>query len=607
MAKKTKSTIKGLAIGIAIGLVLVGALVGAKIYLHGKLPAGTIVANLDLSYHTPEEALKALQTKETMFLNMPILFTTGDKQIQLTPQDLGIQILLKDTITTIKRIDLKKQTITQSLQGKETDASTDVLYIFDPEILIEKLNKALELENLAPGNAHFVINSQGLTIIEEKSGQLPNYEKLIKEIKNSVSSLEPRSFQLELVDIVPVITKEDLQKQEAEIKRKIRNQISIKWDNKTWYFSLKDHLGWISFREVVEASLPVLNLEVLLENKYVPESYENSAKVILLGIDTDEVNEYIDEQLKETIEVEVEPVSIYKNEDGVVVDGRGIDGVRIQRTDLKKALELAINEEVGEIEIVTKDIPAPITISNEIQELGVHELIGTGHTTFYGSTRNRIHNISVGMDNFNGTLIPPGEEFSFNTNLGRVDGTTGYKKELVITNAGTIPEYGGGLCQVSTTAYRAAIFSGLPITARRSHSYAVSYYSQLLGYGLDATIYIGGQDLKFTNDTPGHILIQAYTDGLHAYFKFYGTSDGRKVELEGPHFSNYKSPPATPLYIPSADLAPGETKQVEQNHTGFDALWHRTITREDEDPVKEEIFSHYKAIPAKFLTGPTEE
>jgi vancomycin resistance protein YoaR len=113
-----------------------------------------------------------------------------------------------------------------------------------------------------------------------------------------------------------------------------------------------------------------------------------------------------------------------------------------------------------------------------------------------------------------------------------VDGEHGYLPELVIKQNRTEPEFGGGICQVSSTVFRAAIYSGLKITARRNHAYPVKYYAP---YGMDATIYIPKPDLKFVNNTPGHILMQASIEGTELIFRFYGTSDRRKVEVDGPH------------------------------------------------------------------------
>ena len=103
--------------------------------------------------------------------------------------------------------------------------------------------------------------------------------------------------------------------------------------------------------------------------------------------------------------------------------------------------------------------------------------------------------------------------------------------ELVIKNGATEPEFGGGICQVSTTTFRAAIYSGLKITARRNHAYPVSYYNP---QGMDSTVYVPQPDLKFINNTPRYILIQTKIEGTILTFDFYGTDDGRKTTVDGP-------------------------------------------------------------------------
>ncbi len=164
--------------------------------------------------------------------------------------------------------------------------------------------------------------------------------------------------------------------------------------------------------------------------------------------------------------------------------------------------------------------------------LGIRELVGHGESKFSGSPKNRRTNINVGVDKVKGVIVMPGEEFSFNKNLGPVEKEYGFVPELVIKKTGTVPELGGGLCQVSSTTFRAAMQAGLPITQRKNHSYAVQYYAP---QGTDATIYPGVIDLKFINDTPGAILIWPYLkDKDTLVFDFYGTKDDREVVLEKP-------------------------------------------------------------------------
>lgn len=167
----------------------------------------------------------------------------------------------------------------------------------------------------------------------------------------------------------------------------------------------------------------------------------------------------------------------------------------------------------------------------DVNTMGISSLIGEGTSNFKGSPANRIKNIKVAIARFNGVLIKPGEEFSFVKTLGDVDEQHGYFPELVIKQGVTEPEFGGGICQVSTTAFRAAIYSGLKITARRNHAYPVSYYNP---QGMDSTVYVPNPDLRFVNNTTGYILVQVKMVGTILTFDFYGTDDGRKTTIDGP-------------------------------------------------------------------------
>ena len=206
-------------------------------------------------------------------------------------------------------------------------------------------------------------------------------------------------------------------------------------------------------------------------------------------------------------------------------------GKRLDR--YQATLQIIQNLELGnnKIDLSTKTTQPSKSLSST-NDLGITELIGRGESKFSGSPSNRRHNIKVGVSKIRGVIIKPGEEFSFNKYLGPVEADQGFKPELVIKAEGTVPELGGGLCQVSSTTFRAAMHAGLPITQRRNHSYAVQYYAP---QGSDATIYPGVIDLKFINDTGKSILIWPYfkTED-YLVFDFYGTYDGREVKLNQP-------------------------------------------------------------------------
>ncbi len=205
------------------------------------------------------------------------------------------------------------------------------------------------------------------------------------------------------------------------------------------------------------------------------------------------------------------------------------------KLDIEKNIKI-ITQIINQVNIPQKinlayNIVKPQVDSSDVNNLKIDKLIGEGISDFKGSTRSRIHNIHTAVQRFQGHLIKPGEEFSFIKTLGQVDGENGYLPELVIKHNVTKPEFGGGICQVSTTTFRAAIYSGLKITERHPHAYPVHYYNP---QGMDATVYIPRPDLRFINNTPGYILIQTKFEGTHLIFQFYGQDDGRKVEVKGP-------------------------------------------------------------------------
>ena len=178
---------------------------------------------------------------------------------------------------------------------------------------------------------------------------------------------------------------------------------------------------------------------------------------------------------------------------------------------------------------ITKTEPE-ITL-DKINALGIDTLIGHGESNFSGSSAARIQNIKISSKRFNGLILKPGEEFSFNAILGSVEAVDGYAEEKVIKDKKLQYELGGGICQVSTTLFRAAISAGFPILERKPHAFPVQYYNP---QGFDATIYPGITDFKFKNNSDRHIVLQTKIIGTKISFEIYGHDDGRKVSVTAP-------------------------------------------------------------------------
>ena len=148
--------------------------------------------------------------------------------------------------------------------------------------------------------------------------------------------------------------------------------------------------------------------------------------------------------------------------------------------------------------------------TSDTNRLGIVDLIGQGESYFRHSITSRIHNIDLASSRLDGVLIAPGEIFSFNQAVGEISKTTGYRDAYIIQNGRTTLGAGGGVCQVSTTLFRAALNAGLPIIERHAHAYRVSYYEQDSKPGFDATVFSPTADLKFKNDTNAYILVQRF-------------------------------------------------------------------------------------------------
>lgn len=158
-------------------------------------------------------------------------------------------------------------------------------------------------------------------------------------------------------------------------------------------------------------------------------------------------------------------------------------------------------------------------------------LLGTGKVDFSGSPEGRITNIEIGMSKIKNIILPAGKEFSTLKTIGSVSDIKGYELAENIRDGKTVMALGGGLCQVSTALFRAALNAGLKITQRRNHAYAISHYAP---QGTDAAIASPSLDFKFINTTKHSILIQGEIIGTETVIKIFGINDGRIIKIKGP-------------------------------------------------------------------------
>ncbi|OGD03519.1 hypothetical protein A3D85_00300, partial [Candidatus Amesbacteria bacterium RIFCSPHIGHO2_02_FULL_47_9] len=273
--------------------------------------------------------------------------------------------------------------------------------------------------------------------------------------------------------------------------------------------------------------------------------------------------------------------------------------------DVVNGLKLLEGENLlqAELELAAEEI-APKVDNEDVNNLGIKELIGRGESWFSGSITNRIYNLKKSAETLNGILVAPGEVFSFNKTVGEISAATGYRQAYIIKEGKTILGDGGGVCQVSSTLFRAVLAAGLPIPERTAHAYRVHYYEEKYQVGFDATVFQPAPDFKFTNDTPAYILIQTEFDekNKHLVFNLYGTSDGRKVEVSKSRIWD-QVPPPPDLYQDDPTLPMGKIVQTEHAAWGAKVAFDWKVTRGDEVLQERTFYSNYRPWQAVYLRG----
>ena len=227
--------------------------------------------------------------------------------------------------------------------------------------------------------------------------------------------------------------------------------------------------------------------------------------------------------------------AVFKFENNKVTEFKpSQNGIKIKEDELviliKKSLDKLINsEEISDSINIPIIITSPKITNGDVNDLGIKDLLGRGTSSFSHSSSIRNMNVEKGSSIINRILVSPDETFSFIKNLGEVSLEAGFKKAYIIRQGKTELDVGGGVCQVSTTLFRAMLDAGLNITARQNHAYRVSYYEEDSKPGFDATVFIPNPDLKFINDTGNYVLIQSIYDGKNKKltYEIYGTSDGQ--------------------------------------------------------------------------------
>lgn len=573
-----------------------------------KIYPGVYIGGISLGEKNLEEAKKIIGDKINLLNQNGTKFYYGDDMTTIFPivssleGDIAYQIISFDTDKTLATAygfgrsgnfaaDLKNKI--KALPAGETIAMAATVNENEiKKILKEKFSNA-EMPAEDAKLIHKKINGPAeseiieFEISREKAGRTIDYQKGISQLKANLIGLNFGPIELASNVSYPQIYQKDC----LNINNKAQNiltlaPITLKYKDKEWIIEKTQLGGWLGLKN----------------NPAFKKGGAEGEEKIIIGLTNEAAQKFLEDEVASKINKK--PVEAkFEIKDGKVAEFQASqDGAELDaaRTLLKIESELTKStiSSSTPIELIVKEIKSIVSVGN-INDMGIKEIIDTGESNFKGSPKNRRHNIAIGAKTLNGILIKPGEEFSTLKALGTIDGSTGYLPELVIKDNRTIPEFGGGLCQIGTTMFRAALASGLPITARRNHSYRVPYYEPA---GTDATIYNPWPDFKFINDTNNYVLIQTRIEGDNLYFDFWGAKDGRIIEQTEPTIYNIVKPGPTKL-IETLDLKPGEKKCTERAHSGADAYFDYKVTYANGEAKEKKFNSHYVPWQEVCLIG----
>ncbi|HUO75701.1 MAG TPA: VanW family protein [Candidatus Paceibacterota bacterium] len=555
-------------------------------YLDGRIMPHTRVGSVDVGGLTVDQATQRVQSVADGFQDGIPVNVDGISQA-IDPDSIGFSVDTDAAVTeayarghqgsAFRRI---WERVSSLWETKQVDAHVSI----DAPALRRQVSDIADATGVPGRDVRLAVSGATVAVrTDTAAGKSIDQEAAVRDITTALQDLNPRLISLNLVEEKPHADPTTAAAALAVAQRMVARPLTLQYEDAQFSITRERLASWLTTTYDGNRIVPSLNTDMI------------AAYVTTVGT---------------ALDVAPVPPQITTVNGQVTGFTPSKVGRSVQESALISDLVTNISARATTSLGDTLTVPVKATQMSPIgleAASGIRELIGKATTPFTGSPKNRISNIKNGIKFISGAIVQPGEEFSTLAQLGTVDNTTGYLPELVIKGDRTQPEFGGGLCQVSTTLFRAVLNAGLPVTERRNHSYRVSYYEKdgdgnKIGPGLDATIYDPQPDFKFKNDTANPIMIIGYVIGDKATFELYGTKDGRTATLDGPHQLS-ETPSGDPIYIPTTDLAPGVKKQVETPHPGGTAIATYTVTYADGHKDTTVFHSSYRPWPAQYLVG----
>lgn len=568
----------GARIAVIAAAVLIVALVGvavADVVVTGdRIHAGVSAGPVDLGGLTRTDAAAAVSAYVSDRSALPVTLAAGDEQWEVSAQSIGLSVdatgvaeaaygvgrgRVLVAVTERLRAVLGGVSVPLELEGDEAAVGE----------LIEGVNAAIAQP---PVDAAVVVEGASVRLSPPADGHGVDEQDARTAILTAFLS-DDRVAEVDLVTLKPAIDEQRADAAFQTARAMVSAPLELYYEDKTWTVQASTIGGWIDFRSVDATDGPTLEAYIASE--------EVSATILPL------VAEVGRPAKDATFSTSAGTVTIVPAEDGLAADAEDLTNkltVLLTGTDERRA------------ELTMHRVEAELT-TEEAKGLGIVERISTFTTEYSASNKPRVNNIHTLADALDGTLLAPGETFSFNGTVGERTAAKGYEEAPAIVNGKLVPQLGGGICQVNTTLFNAVFFSGLPVVERRNHSQYISHYPK----GRDATVSWGGPDFKFKNDTPDWILVASGYTNSSVTISIYGTDPGYEVAYETGPWTNLTNPPVREVKDP--DLPVGTRVVDERGVSGRTIVVTRVVTKGGAEIRRDSFKSVYRPTEEVVRVG----
>jgi vancomycin resistance protein YoaR len=549
---------------VGIGSIL-GLLLGERAYA-GRIYPHISVRGLDVGNADAAAAQRTLSQAHADFLQQPVELVYGDHVWRPTAAELGVSLEIDEALQRallLGRAETRLESIRTIAAIWDQGVDVPLRVNIDQQTMQRYLLSVAHEVEQPPQNADMHLRNAEVVLTPEEAGTQVLIDATLADVTVALQSLEPQQVALRTRSLTPITRDSDIAPIAAELRGILEGPV-VAYSNAAacavpcrWEWSPEQVARWIMLRRDMREGGPTqLSLHVdqaALQRELVP--------------------------VAEALHQEGDLPRVDWNSGSPVIFRPGTPGSGLDAALALTRLEAAVmTQGPRSFELPMTALPPPV-IDTNLASLNITTMIGSGVSSFRNSQQYRITNIQAGARQLHGILVPPGETFSFNNNLGAVDSSNGFVQGAAIVNNRTQLEWGGGLCQVSTTMFRAAFWSGLPIAERHEHRFRIGWYEELgEPPGLDAAIFTGVSDLRFVNDTGGWVLIQAYVDLSRQQMSIalYGNPSQRHVTMS--HRVIERTPaPRRPLYLNDPTLPRGTFKQTDWARPGMHVQVYRTV------------------------------